>query len=140
MHRFFASLRMTPFSLYQLEKIHRPVFLAAPMGKLVALLTCSIFGRRDGRKAGPSTALRSARDDNSSGVFQDVNRAKIGLSPIQEMDRFEHRLADHSQAVRADFVHGVLRGVVVAVGKCDGARAVVDVDNVGAGNAALDEG
>ena len=50
------------------------------------------------------------------------------------------RSAEICRDLRADLVEGVLGGVVVAVGQGGGAGAVVDVDDVEDGDAALLEG
>lgn len=62
------------------------------------------------------------------------------LTLIDQMDGFQHRLSNYGQTVRADFVHGVFRRVMIPVGMRHGVRAIVDVDDVGTGNTALDEG
>ena len=64
----------------------------------------------------------------------------MDLFLIQQMDGFKNRLSYHGQAMGADLVHGVLGGVMIAVRKHKAMRAVVVVDQVGRGNAALDEG
>ena len=56
------------------------------------------------------------------------------------MDHFEEEIGGDLQGLGADLVDGVLGGVVVAVGGCVGVGAVVDVDEVEDGDAALGEG
>jgi hypothetical protein len=65
-------------------------------------------------------------------------RSLLGYSRpplIDQPDRLHEHIAVDGQAVGADLVHGVLRGVVVAV-----VGAVVEVDDVDRRHAALDKG
>src|SRR5258708_38956563 len=57
------------------------------------------------------------------------------LALIDKADGFHENVAVDGEAPHADFVQGVLGGVVVAV-----VGAVVEVDDVDGGDAALDEG
>ena len=56
---------------------------------------------------------------------------------VDEADHFEEEIACNLKGVGADLVDGVEGGVVVAVGQGHGVRAVVDVDDVEDGDAAL---
>jgi len=71
--------------------------------------------------------------------FVNTQAGRLKLSLVDEADGFEEEVGGDLQGLRADLVDGVLRGVVVAVGCGGGVRAVVYVNDIERGDAALQE-
>ena len=59
---------------------------------------------------------------------------------VYQVDHFEEEVGGDLEGFWADLVEGVLGGVVVAVGGGVGVGAVVDIDEIEDGDAALSEG
>src|SRR5208337_1085166 len=83
--------------------------------------------------AGKKQVLRFAQMTISWTMTKLSDAAALAL--VEQVDRFQDRIANDFEALGAELVHGVLRGVMEDV-----VVAVVEVDDVGAGDAAFYEG